>query len=507
MSQTFQHSLRERLVEKFLNNPDGCAFEFPGSDGKVSNQEALSIAVSIGIYLEGLDLVQGDIVAILHDQSRDAYLAQLALFLHGVPYVIVDQESPYERISRIHLKVGFKVMLVFGRGNLSHALPAPTASLCVDALPLVEVPENPIFPRVLCTDLAYLVLTSGSTGEPKAVGITHLNLLCFVHWALETFALGPEDVFASLNPPHFDNAVFDFFCSQASGGSLFIIATANLQDPKLLPALLEESASTVWFSVPSLIIFLMKTKVLTLESISGIRKILFGGEGFPMKHLEKLWNLTRPGKTRLWNVYGPSECACMCSAYELGGDDINLTHDLPPIGYISPMFRFSLEQPDKRGVGELLLVGPQVGPGYLGDKVASKKAFPEFEEGTSGLLTRGYLTGDFMRLDSDGLLRFVGRKDSQVKIMGRRIELTEIESEILGLERCTEAFVGVVQGPTELPVLSAWIATSESPEFIHRELKKVLPAYMIPKSIITLRELPKNRNGKIDRQALKSGPI
>jgi len=172
------------MVEKFLENPDGCAFEFPGFEGKVSNQEALSLAVSIGIYLENLGLVQGEIVAILHDQSRDAYLAQLALFLHGVPYVIVDQESPDERLSRIHLKVGFKVMLVFGREMVSHGLPVPTASLCIEDLPPVEVPQGHIFPQILCTDLAYIVLTSGSTGEPKAVGITHLNLLCFVDWAL-----------------------------------------------------------------------------------------------------------------------------------------------------------------------------------------------------------------------------------------------------------------------------------------------------------------------------------
>ena len=112
-----------------------------------------------------------------------------------------------------------------------------------------------------------------------------------------------------------------------------------------------------------------------------------------------------------------------------------------------------------------------------------------------------------MRFDSDGLLRFVGRKDSQVKIMGRRIELSEIESEILRLEECSEVFVGVVQGMTELPVLSAWVATAENADFIRNELRKVLPAYMIPRSIITLGELPKNRNGKIDRQALKSGPI
>ena len=221
-----------------------------------------------------------------------------------------------------------------------------------------------------------------------------------------------------------------------------------------------------------------------------------------MKLLQQLWAMVDQSTSRVWNVYGPSECACMCSGYEITDQDIDLGEDFAPIGKISEFFKFELLNQNDRGEGELALYGPQVGPGYIGDEPSSRNFFLRHAE-TNPVMKRGYKTGDIMRIDNRGLLRFVGRADSQVKVMGHRIELAAIEAEILRISGCWESFVSVLPGASATPLIHAWVATELSPEEIRQALRATLPGYMIPRRIYCTNSLPKNRNGKIDRLSLK----
>lgn len=491
-----------RWRASILSKPENVAFSFANSAETVSNQEIAHFSLALDSFLHLHGVSRSQIVGILHDQSPEAYLTQAALFLLGFPYVNVDVDSPSDRLIRIKEKLGLTLFFCTAaavaqfsdhgaqpflkRGSNEHE----------DGSVLNLHPINQ-------SALAYVVLTSGSTGEPKAVQISHSNLDHFVEWAEETFALTSDDVFATLNPPHFDNAVFDFFCSQTLGAQLHVIPSRIVQSPREVASALLRSPCNVWFSVPSLVRYLLTTRALDERVLSQFTKLLLGGEGLPKKLLKSLMALIHRSDFRIWNVYGPSECACMCSAFEMTRDTLGTFDGLAPIGAISGKFRHHLNGVDSRGVGELVLEGPQVGPGYVGDERATTKSFAQQDGQTGENPFRSYQTGDLMRVDEAGRLRFVGRTDSQVKLMGRRIELTEIELEILRIDGCDEAFVALLEGKTGLAKLIAYVGGTVSETEIRETLAKRLPRYMLPKEIRIMPVLPKNRNGKIDRSYLR----
>lgn len=497
-------STRDRILANMLKNPSVVVFSFLENEQTISNEEALNYCYRLREKLAELGHQRRDNVAIVHDQSPGAYLTQMGLFLLGVPYVVLDEGTPSERMGRIIAKLASSVVFC---GDKMRTQSQGLCSNTVTFLPssTEDTSRGFALEPIEKSDLAYIVLTSGSTGEPKAVKISHENLDHFVEWALETFSLHESDVFPTLNPPHFDNAVFDFFCSRSVGARTFVIPTRTVQNPHQLADALCDSGSTVWFSVPSLLIYLQRTKVLRSDVLKGFRRILFGGEGFPKPQLTNFLAQVPEKVCRVWNVYGPSECACMCSAFELEKSQLDTFDDLPPIGEISERFRWELKNEDERGVGELFLEGPQVGLGYFADDSASRNSFSQREASHFGGHVRGYYTGDLMRVDDYGRLRFMGRIDSQVKVMGRRIELGEIESEILRSEGCFEVCVALPKSKLENEKLVAWVGGTCSPEEIRASLVLTLPDYMIPKKIISMATLPKNRNGKIDRASLIEG--
>ncbi|MEQ9086621.1 MAG: AMP-binding protein [Pontimonas sp.] len=494
----------DRWRDNILSKPEKVAFSFANSSETVSNFEVAQFAVALGLFADINGVSRSQIVGILHDQTPEAYLTQAALFLLGFPYVNIDPDSPSDRIHRITKKLGLS--LIFCAKSTAARLSTSGAKPFLErGGEILERPHSLKPHPTRKSDLAYVVLTSGSTGEPKAVQITHANLDHFLEWAEETFALTANDVFATLNPAHFDNGVFDFFCSQTLGAQLHVIPSKIVQDPSAIATALLNSPCNIWFSVPSLVNYMLVTRALDGTALRKFTKFLLGGEGLPKKLLEALMNCVEMPDCRIWNVYGPSECACMCSAYELTRESLSTFDGLAPIGAISGKFRHYLKDSDVRGVGELVLQGPQVGPGYIGDEMATSKSFASHDTLSSKFSSRSYLTGDLMRVDDAGRLRFVGRTDSQVKIMGRRIELTEIELELLRIDGCNEAFVALVEGSSGISTLAAYIGGWGNPAEIRASLAEVLPKYMVPKVIHVMPLLPKNRNGKVDRKFLREG--
>jgi D-alanine--poly(phosphoribitol) ligase subunit 1 len=239
-------------------------------------------------------------------------------------------------------------------------------------------------------------------------------------------------------------------------------------------------------------------RVLSRDDMKKIRVFSFGGEGYPKTSLKILYDLYS-FRSSFFNVYGPTECTCICSATKLHDGDFDDMHGLPRLGKLAPNFSYILLE------GELCLMGPQVGLGYYNDSVRTAQSFidnplnPHWSE-------RMYKTGDIVREDERRELHFVGRKDNQIKHMGYRIELEEIEAGLSRLGYVKQAVALHGKSANGISKIVAAIASSEKhdPIKIRGDLRQFLPDYMIPSEFIWMEELPKNPNGKVDRKKLQN---
>jgi len=252
--------------------------------------------------------------------------------------------------------------------------------------------------------------------------------------------------------------------------------------------------------------FLQVVKVATRAHLSGLRKIVFGGEGFPKAKLKQLFDELRPA-AELYNVYGPTECTCICSSYRISAQDFEDLDGFPALGNLAGHFTKHILQSDvpvdPGDIGELCLGGTCVGLGYFNRPDLTASAFVQNPVNASHREVI-YRTGDLVREDpASGKMHFVGRRDYQVKHMGYRIELEEIQHAIMGIQGVDETVV-LQRRSGELSELVAVIATKKdlAASEIRRDLSDRLPKYMIPGKIHFVERMPKNANGKTDRAAL-----
>ncbi|MCG8443812.1 MAG: AMP-binding protein, partial [Caulobacterales bacterium] len=266
-----------------------------------------------------------------------------------------------------------------------------------------------------------------------------------------------------------------------------------------------ELGCTSWFSVPSLLVYLLTLKALGKNDFSSIRRIIFGGEGFPKGKLKELHDLFG-GTAELINVYGPTECTCICSSYLITQADVDDQSQLAPLGHMAPNFSYHIDpiDPAKPDFGELLLGGPNVGLGYFNDEERTRQAFVQdpTEPRARHIM---YRTGDLVELADDGYVHFRGRADNQIKHMGYRIELEEIEAAFNRLESVDEAAVIYRKTGEAGGAIIAFVGCREEADgrALIEEVRASLPPYMVPKQVRVMAALPKNANGKIDRAHLK----
>jgi D-alanine--poly(phosphoribitol) ligase subunit 1 len=351
---------------------------------------------------------------------------------------------------------------------------------------------------------AYIMFTSGSTGIPKGAVMSHNNVLNFIHWAQDRFEVTPEDIFSNVNPMYFDNSVFDFYVSLFSGASLVPLTATQVRDPCQLLDVINRLRCTIWFSVPSLLVYLLATRALDTHDLPAVRKIVFGGEGLPKSKLKKLYDLFGE-RAELENVYGPTECTCICSAHTIQPADFADMKALAPLGFLAPDFSYEILGPaDSADEGELFLCGPNVGLGYYNDHERTATSFIQ-NPMHRRFRDIGYRTGDLVRRDPDGRLHFIGRTDFQIKHMGYRIELEEVESALASLPQVGECAVIYRKLGDGLGELVGFVVAAEptDPDELVHGVAHLLPAYMIPRRISVLKDLPRNANGKIDRIALQ----
>lgn len=496
--------------ESVSHHHDRIALLYPATGDKVSYGQLGTLAEEIATVLCGLGIRQGDVVAVFHDKSPAAFATMLACLRLGVIYTTLDPESPWERVRKIlsncqpRLIVNAYPELPFREDLRSQAGPNvlhlrnmdQTAGIC--ALPDIA--------SISGATPAYIMFTSGSTGIPKGAVMSHANLLWFTQWTKDRFDITPDDVLTNVNPIYFDNSVFDFYTAIFSGATLVPLVADQVKDTRQLVRMVGDAGCTIWFSVPSLLVYLLTTRVLTPDSFPSIRKIIFGGEGFPKPKLKALFDLFG-SRADLENVYGPTECTCICSAKTIDANDFEDMQNLAALGGLAQNFDHYIFPVDVRDTtfGELFLRGPQVGLGYFNDAERTSCAFVQ-NPNHSLYSDIGYRTGDLVQKDAHGKLHFKGRADFQIKHMGYRIELEEIESALNTLPEVIECAVIYRFIAAGMGHIVAFVATgsSISDAELMDQVAEIVPPYMLPKQIFIITPLPKNANGKIDRKALQN---
>jgi amino acid adenylation domain-containing protein len=401
---------------------------------------------------------------------------------------------------------GVRLLLVMGPGNDSiEDVNIRSVSWGDGGAYAVTAPRY----RNIDADAAYILYTSGSTGSPKGVIVSHLNVINYIEWSVDFFNIGNEDRILNTAPFYFDMSTFDVFTTLKSGATLCIAPDRCLVFPQKLMDLIEKEGITLWKGVSSLLMYMATTGCLKKDRISSLRKVLFGGEVLPTKHLMN-WMKSYPAK-QYYNVYGPTEATGISACYPV--EKIPDTSDETiPIGTACANTELFVLTEDGclAGVGEtgeLCIRGSGLSPGYWNDEEKTARAFIRNPLNRTALHDRVYRTGDLARRREDGLIEYLGRKDFQIKYLGYRIEIFEIEQALLSLDNIHHA--AVVLCNSHRGEMAEMVAFVESPEEIVSEavmrgLNRLLPNYMIPGRIIQLTKMPVTDRGKTDRNLLQN---
>lgn len=512
-SMTFEYNLGIRFQRIAAEHGRQTAIWFDDHHN-VTYDELNKLANQVARHLIQLGVAPGDVVCLSGQKSLDTFAWIIGCLKLGAIYSVLDYDSPAERLRKI-LSICRPKLLV-AEPDLLNRLHQTTTDLEIAVFEMssgrlakeigrlsdANLPQTKI---VTGNNPAYIMFTSGSTGFPKGAVMTHANILNFIEWTRETFEITSEDILTNVNPLYFDNSVFDFYAALFTGARLVPFSKEEATEPGLLVEKVAKALCTLWFSVPSLLIFLQTMHATDGQNLRSIRRFIFGGEGYPKSKLKNLYD-AYPG-ARLFNVYGPTECTCICSCHELVSEDFSNLQGLPRLGRIAENFAFLIldeegKQVSDGEVGELCLMGPNVGKGYYNDSKRTASSFVQnpYSREFAELM---YKTGDLVKADANGDLHIQGRRDNQIKHMGYRIELEEIEAALHCLNYVSEAaaFLRSVNGVSRIVAVVSTSVEVDN-QRLRLDLKQIIPDYMIPAVFYREDVLPKNANGKIDRRYL-----
>ncbi len=477
-------------------------------------------------FLE-LGMKRGDRVAIYLNKSLASIVSVFGILKAGAVYVPIDPMAPMKYINYIIDRCAVKSLVTFNKkfGNIEKALPEgfPFESIIVmdgdsdrksgnthligwnEAKRRIssELPNVNSIDR----DLAYILFTSGSTGNPKGVMISHRNSLTYVNSTHDFFEIRESDRLSNHPPLHFDMSIFDIFCAVKAGATLVVVPETTSLFPTRIAEFISLNKITVWNSVPSVLTLLSTHDQLESYDFSSLRLIQFAGEVFPLKYLRRLREVIPHAK--YYNVYGQTEANS--STYYFIDNLPEKDTDPIPIGKAFPNFDvFAIDENGKQITkpgekGDFYVNSGSVAYGYWDDPERTTENFvnnplkPYLRETV-------YRTGDLVTLDSNGNYIFVGRKDYMIKSRGYRVEIAQVEAAILSHPGVENAVV--VPVPDELigNLITAIIVPLDKDSMNKKDIiahcSKQIPRYMIPEVIEFRESLPKTSSGKIDRRNL-----
>lgn len=483
--------LHELVREQARRSPELLAVS--GPDGQMTYGELDREADALASFLARQGVQPGDRVALWLPKSTRAVAVMQASLRLGAAYVPVDPLGPIARTVRVVRDCAPRVVITtpeyatrLRQHGISGAMPYPEGLQRVGPIP--DPGGDP-------GDLAYILYTSGSTGAPKGVCLSHRNALAFVDWAVAEIGATETDRFANHAPLHFDLSVLDIYAAFRVGASVHLMATEMSFAPTLLVDYLLRREITVWYSVPSALILMARDGGLldVPRAAFSLRVLLYAGESFPIKHLRSLRDHL---PVRILNLYGPTETN-VCAFYEVISIPPDQVRSVP-IGKACSGDRIWAERADGTPAGpaeegELVVDGPTVMLGYWGQPP---------QDG------RPYRTGDRVTLLDSGDYQFLGRQDGMIKVRGYRVEVGEIEAALQAHPGIADVAV-VLSGTAMDAKIVAYVvpAGDVAPDILElkRHCATALPRHMIIDAVRSVRALPRNGNGKLDRRSLAGG--
>jgi amino acid adenylation domain-containing protein len=519
------------LIDGFVESVN----RFPSREALVVDEERLSYVALQGLAAKIASAIlrhehdASSLVALLEHRSKTAYASILGILGAGKGYVPLNPKFPVERTRRM-LALSECGMLIAGTEGFRH-LPKllievnrPLTVILPDLIdasglssdfpqhrfvPSKEMADGnkfPFRPAVSPSGIAYLLFTSGSTGQPKGVPIAQSNVRSYLQYVSDRYDVDETDRFSQEFDLTFDLSVHDMFVCWERGACLFSVPETSVMAPAKF---IREHQLTMWFSVPSVIGILARMRLLPPGCFPSLRYSLFCGEPLAASYAQ-LWQEAAPNSI-LENLYGPTETTIAISHYRWNqtGSSAESVNGIVPIGWIFDGQQCSVIDAERKAVpaglpGELCLCGSQVTTGYWNEP---KKTQEQFVRLPAAGERSWYRTGDMVRQDTNGCLYYLGRVDHQVKIRGYRVELQEIEAVLR--TACGTAQVVSVAWPVENGSADGVVAFVSGVDALdHDEVlaycSKVLPGYMVPRKIYLCDEMPLNANGKIDRRRLVS---
>jgi amino acid adenylation domain-containing protein len=516
------------LWEGFL----GTAREFPDRPAVFSDRQILTyaelgelarrIAATIQSHAESAST---HLAAVLAYRTPVAFGGVLGALLAGHGYVPLNRTFPLRRTQTMFERSNCRVLIVDSPSlsEVSGLLDQTSESIVV-LLPDVQSahqyaerwPRHTFVdmhslapaaswrpPEVRSSDIAYLLFTSGSTGVPKGVGITHRNITSFLDYMVGHLEITPEDRLSQTFDMTFDLSVFDMFVAWERGALVCCPPRKTLMKPGRF---IRDMQLTVWFSVPSIAIFMHQLGSLRADSFPSLRLSLFCGEPLPLI-TARVWSNAAPNSI-LENLYGPTELTISCTLYRFDATrtPVEAEQEIVPIGWPHPGMDALILDQELRPVppgepGELVMTGPQMAPGYWKEPEKTAAAFVV----PAGRSQTYYRTGDQVRQRTPGgPMTHLGRLDSQVKVLGHRVELGEVEAVVRRVcDLGGVVALGSPKTPSGYGGIEIFIEGDPlAQESLREAVASELPDYMVPNRFHFLSRLPRNVNDKFDRGAL-----